>query len=267
MNDLSILISSCENFSDLWPNIEPLFSRYTDFRNNIFLLSDHENSFKFDFIKFIYCDGEFSQRLRNGLINIQTDYVLLTLDDYYLDKKVNANEIETIVNLMKKNGVDYCRIYKTPKFGKTINKALKVKKLSLEESCYEVNLYPGIWKRQSLLKILSISNNENPWQFEVMLTSRCKKLGFNCLSCLKSNLFHFVDVIRKGKYLRSAYRHLRKNNLYISNRKKRTILETFKLNARVVLGKIIPMPIVRRYRRSRFNKSYSSYANTFDKKE
>lgn len=265
MNSLSIVITSCLKFSDLWENLDVLFCKHWPSHPSIHLVTDKNNIDIMSSFVVHEESGDYSYRLLSVLKQLKSEFVFLSLDDYLPNHNVDQTKIISIISLMKKEKYDYCRIYKNPRFGKTINKKEKIKSLTLKESCYEVNLYPAIWRVNSLIKL--IEKDENPWQFEVMLTSRCKDNNFKCISCRDKNVFRFIDTIRKGKYLRKAYKFLKKENLFISSRKKRTIYETVSLNLKTAIGRLIPMPIVRKYRKSKMNKSYSSYAYQKQKEE
>ena len=110
--------------------------------------------------------------------------------------------------------------------------------LPLKNDAYEVNLYPSIWKKDDLIKI--ITHDENIWKFEVRLTRRCKENHFKCAWVSNKKTFQFVDTIRKGKYIRKAYKFLKKNSLYISNRSIMTFKESFLLGFRTIVSRYSP---------------------------
>ena len=125
--------------------------------------------------------------------------------------------------------------------------------------------YPSIWKKEALLKVLK--NHEEIWKSEARLTRRAREESLKCITRTNKGLFEFVDVVRKGKYLRSAYRYLKRNDLYISDRKIRTIPETIKLNLRIFISDITPKPIkdlMKKMVSRKEKKFYSDYADTED---
>lgn len=262
-NSISLLITSCESFSDLWPNDEQLYLKYCNFEWDRYLLSDKANNSCPNLFHFIYSEKEYSGRLLDALKLIKTKFVFLTLDDYLPSNFASEIKFKSLISFMEENNVDYMRVYKTPNFGIREKNNKFIKKLTLKKSCYEVNLYPGIWNVKKLINLIK-NENETPWQFEVMLTKRCQALDYSCYCCIDKKVFPFMDTIRKGKYIRSAYKFLRKNNLYISNRKIRTRRETFRLNFKTFVLNLAPTFIVRKYRNSKLNNSISGYKNNHE---
>lgn len=212
-------------------NNDVLFNRYWPLHPDIILMSDKANeiSKKIDFT-FYWYNAEFSERLYETLINVKSQYVLLTLDDYLVFKEVNAPVIDSLVDYMKNHDISYLRLYTRSKthYG-MLNKEKRIHHLLLKKKCYEVNLYPSIWRTDDLRQII-FNKNENIWKFEVRMTRRAREKAFLCGWVDNKGIYDFVDTIRKGKYIRGAYRFLKKEKLYISDRPKRTVKETLLLN-------------------------------------
>ena len=261
MNDITILINSCDAFSDMWENIISLYDKYWPNHPDLYILSDKKTNF--DYSKIIETNGEMSNRLLDALNHIKTKYVFLSFDDYYPKKNVNSETIQKVVELMESNGVDYCRIFNKVKIhGKSVGE-LKYKGLPLK-SIYEVNFYPSLWNVDSLKKI--IKPNEEIWKAEARLTRRFKDANLKGITISNKGVFDFVDVVRKGKYLRSAYRFLKRNKLFISSRKKRTIMETIRLNTRIFIADHFPVfkNLLKKIAHKRGKVYYSDYELTDD---
>ena len=89
---LSVIISSCDSFSDLWDGHIKLLERYWGDRNvdQTLLVTDKPTDRSYDNVT-VLSAGEFaewSQRLKKALDTVRTEYVFITLDDYFLIKKV-----------------------------------------------------------------------------------------------------------------------------------------------------------------------------------
>ena len=90
-DNLSILILSCQNFSDLWSNNLSLLEKNWAKHPSVFLSSDGEGIFDINnFEGLILFADEMSNRIINALNSIKSDYVFLTFDDYYLKSKVKT---------------------------------------------------------------------------------------------------------------------------------------------------------------------------------
>lgn len=261
-DDITILVSTCDSFYDLWENNKILFDKFWPNHPKIVYFSD-SNSHDPNFDMLIFNNLEFSLRLKNALKSITTKYVFLTLDDYLLDHFVDSDLFNFCLDFLEKNNADYFRFFKWAKVkGKFVDKKYKVKRLPLTKKTYEINLYPSIWKTESLRQM--VKNEENIWKFEVRLTRRAREQNFICFTTYKSDIFHFVDTIRKGKYLRNAYKFLKKENLYISNRQKRTIKETISLNLRAFFSRHLPERIKTFLKKASKKTYFSDYADGDD---
>ena len=262
---LTILILSCQKYSDIWSNNLFLLDKHWPNHPNVMLISDGMGTF--DLInpkELIVIDKEASSRLIDALSNIQTEFVLLTFDDYFVNKRVNSEAIDNILNIMDSQQFDYCRLYKNKKVRGRFIGMLRYKMLPLKE-VYEVNFYPSIWKKNSLASVLK--DNEDIWKTEVRLTRRMRENQKKGIAIYNKNIFPFIDCIRKGKYLRPAYRFLIKNNMFISNRQVRTIRETTKLAIQTFVSDHSPI-FLKRFIKTKMSKKgavfYSDFENSDD---
>ena len=258
--DITIVVTTCSKYSDLWNNYVFLLDKFWPNHPDVVFISDGKPD---DFETFPYTiyveSGDYSFRLKSGLSNIKSRYVLLTLDDYLISGPVNYKEIQSLVQLMDLNDIKYCRLFHRAKTKPWFNKSKRLRVLPLKRTCYEVNLYTSIWEKTALSNLIKF--DENPWKFEVRLTRRSKESGYKCISCIDLSIYPFVDTIRKGKYLRKAYKFLKKNNLFISNRKVRSRLEEFKLLIRTTVSDLAPAWLHSWYNKKAKTKPYSYYAN------
>ena len=263
MQKYEIVITTCEKFNDLWENNLFLFNKYWPSHPQIRLVSDAPNSLGESLpCTFMHFEGEYTKRLKLALDEIDSDYVFLTLDDYLPSNNINANKIESLIDYMSKNGLSYLRLFDKVKTKGWIDRKNGIHLLPLTKETYEVNLYPSIWKLTDLKKMLQ--HDESPWKFEVRLTRRAREEKLYCGWIPNKDIFPFVDTIRKGKYLRKAYKFLKANNLYISNRPIRTIRETIFLNVRSFIGGHVPERIKNWLKKISGKQYFSDFANSDD---
>ncbi len=124
-------------------------------------------------------------------------------------------------------------------------------------------MYPGIWKVDSLKKVLV--PDEDIWKTEVRLTKRSRENELFCFAYLKENVFPFEDIVRKGKYLRRGLKFIKKNKLYVSDRKVRTYKEDFKLFVQTMASDYLPKGIANRIKKWQGKKGkvfYSDFENS-----
>lgn len=232
---LTIVCSTCEAFSDMWSNQIFGLSKYWKNHPKFVFVSD-SNIGGVQRELFHVKQGDFSERLLSVLHAIETDYILLTLDDYLLCSRVKIDKINYLIDFMYSSNASYMKLYKS-RYGKIIDKKNKIRILPLKET-YEVSLTPSIWKTTDLIKILEIG--KNAWETEVLMTFNSRENNLNCFCCYDGEIYKYVDVVRKGKYIRSGYKYILKNNLYLSNRPIMPIPEAVKRIIITSVSKMLP---------------------------
>jgi len=240
-----MLILSCELFSDLWDaHVKQLETFWPERGMDTYIVTDAEHPVEFDKVKVMATGAglEFSQRLAIALDRIDTEYVLITLDDYFLREPVSNSCINGLVTMMEREKLDYVRLFKQP--GKAQGKRLKEYKNIFwikTEQVYSVNLYSGIWKTDFMKK--TIRDVRDPWRFEVSLSKIATELKARCAVSLNRE-FVILDVVRKGKILNKANRYLKKHDLYHGSRPVQSKWYEFKLAIRTWGGRLMPAFVV-----------------------
>jgi hypothetical protein len=200
---------------------------------------------------------EMPARIKSVICSVKTDYVFLTLDDYFVKDKILDSDIESVLSFICKNNVDYFRLFPIPNDKKSIIGHKGWNWIDLETN-YAVNLYPGIWKRSFLEKVLDC--NLSPWEFEVTLSKKAKKENAICVMS-KNNEFPILDVVRKGKVLHKAKRYLESNNLNIGNRPVISYWVEIKLKIFGIGSRILPNKIAKYIRNILHNFGMKFYSD------
>lgn len=107
-----------------------------------------------------------SERVKYSLQKINTKNVLIILDDFIIEEKVNSIEIEKLNNLMCKDKT-IANIILTNIIGKNENNNLLMSKYIGRNRYgkYKTALQCGIWDREVLINLLK--DKESPWEFEI----------------------------------------------------------------------------------------------------
>ncbi len=253
MEELTILITSCGAYSDMWSNTLSLFKQNWMDNSPIVLSSDSKGKYDVESpLELKVYDGEMAERIINALKDIKTKYVFLTFDDYYLTEKANISIIKETLDFVEENNISYCGFAFNIKNGsKRRHGNLKIFDMKLNEP-YEVNFYPGLWNRVDLINVLRES--EDIWTSEVRLTKRLARNDKKGICLLNKNVVSFLDVVRKGEYLRKAYKYLKKHGLFISDRKVKSVKEDLYLKTRFFVSihapKWVKNILKTRYRKS-----------------
>lgn len=215
---LSVLISSCNKFSDLWDeNIRLYRENWKGNTCPTILVTDAKRDWQSDRVALLSVDDEnsFPLRIKYALDSIVTPYVLVTLDDYFLIDPVEDQKISYLLDRMQQEKIQYLSLYNRRVTNE--KKYLPLEKLlpiDLQKK-YALTLYPAIWEVEFLRK--TIREELSPWLYEVSLTQTAIAENANCQASL-AGTFNILDVVRKGKVLHKAQRYFKKNGIHIGDR-------------------------------------------------
>lgn len=169
----TVLVNSCDEYQDLW---EPFFELFLKFWSDcpypIFLNTESKtyehkglviDSLKHKNSHFPLGYGE---RLIECLDAIETPYVLILLDDYFIREKVNQRKISQIISWLDNNNEISCFNFDSiPDTFNTDNQRFEEFELRSKYGEYRYNLQGAIWRTESLRE--AWKKNETPWQWEV----------------------------------------------------------------------------------------------------
>lgn len=219
-DNLTLLIHSCDKFSDLWDaHVKLLNLNWAGRGIRTIILTDKPRPDKhYQDIEIIAAgEGkEITERIRFVLPLIETEYVLVTLDDYFVRAPIDTSKILRLVDIMDKERFDYLRMFERPKRFRTQTSYSGIFLVDTTRS-YQVNLYTSIWRKDFIEKTLG-HEVLNAWQFEVELTKRANNIGGRC-AMSTGREFPILDVVRKGRILPLSWLYLKKNKLYDGSRK------------------------------------------------
>lgn len=217
-NEFSVIISSCDKFSDLWDkHIELYRKNWSNNGSKTYLVTDKPTQRTFEGVEIIVADGDmdFPSRIKYALQFVETPYVLLTLDDYFLINTVDNSKIETLVGRAKEEKIDYLLLYDRRKTDARRYKSIEVLHPIDLNKKYAVTLYPAIWSAEFLKK--TVKEDLSPWLYEASLTKTATEEDAKCMFS-HTGSFDILDVVRKGKLLHKAVRYFKKNKIEIGNR-------------------------------------------------
>ena len=251
MDNITLLVLSCDNFSDLWEGHLKMYNTNWPERNfETYLVTDKQTDKRFPEIGIIAIDDkpEWTDRLKAALAFVKTDYVFITLDDYFLIEKINKERVSQVINYAVQNQYDYIRFFKRP-VPATSNPIGDLTGLfNIDKSIeYSVNLYPGLWKKEFLNYTLESSSNA--WKYEISLTDYAINYNARCLVNTEDD-FVILDVVRKGKLLRSANRYFQKHpHIYSGSRPLQSFSDATKLWVKTMGIRYMPRCFVKHARK------------------
>lgn len=232
MNDVTILVNSCDKYEDAWEPFFRLFHiNWKDCPYKIVLNTETKN-FYCDFMDVrtvnFYSKGSWSKRLKNVLKQIDSEYVLYFLEDFFLESPVNVDSFNKALELMKKDenigyiGLKYNQGYTFKELGKTKSEEPFLDKDDLI-TYNRINSMTALWRKEWLISLLRM--HESPWDFEKYGSIRSRRSDKKVL-IINNNVcapvFHYeIDVkygmgIYGGKWLENNKQLFDKHDIKVN---------------------------------------------------
>ncbi len=201
MTDTSILIVSCDKYSDLW---KPFFSLYWSFwKDNIFETYLGSNYLRFDDSRIkmltIGQDKSWSHGLLRMLESIDTKYVIVLLEDFFLRSPMNTSDILKCIDILKELNGQMLRLIPRTGPDKAVTGYPLIGYIK-PSSAFRVSTQGTLWRKTALQHLLR--DNESIWEFEINGTERSRKYNHGYYCVWKPVLTYEHHVIERGKWFR-----------------------------------------------------------------
>lgn len=182
---LTVLVNSCDSYEDLWFPFFILFRKYWEDKSVRLLLNTETKSFSMTGldIECIQCnERKYGARMLNALSKVNTEYVLILLDDFFLRRTVDLCRIREIIQWMDEDrdiayfNSDCTNVYADWE----VDKYPGFRRIP-PGSEYVLNLQAAIWRTDVLKKYWK--PDISPWEWEEfsnILTTYEKKYKFYC---------------------------------------------------------------------------------------
>lgn len=196
----SVLVNSCDRYRTTWSPFFTLYAKYFHESPFSLYLNTEKEIFPSESVTTLNCDCEcWSDRLKSCLDRINTKYVILLLDDFFFQKKVNFDFILKSLETMEKDDTINCIYFKkiSTKYLGEYNNELYVMDNSRK---YILNFQAALWKRDQLVKL--IPSKSDAWKIEDLQLTE-EKGKFLCLKTgsftkLKNDVFNYLWSIKSG---------------------------------------------------------------------
>lgn len=210
----SILISSCDSYSDLWlPFCKTLERHWPDRGMDTFILSETKTA-EIKHVQFInsgVVKNDWSRNLEHALQSVQTKYVCLMLEDFFLRSDVDQSVFQDVIKFADSHDADMVRLLKKPTLHEQAfmqnNIALKISM----HAPYRVSCQASLWRRTSLIQL--VKAGESAWEFERYGSERSVELGFEHYTCKATVLPYFHHVVERGRWFPWDASHFGRQNI------------------------------------------------------
>lgn len=215
-NHVALIVHSCDRYQLLYRGFEYFFRKHWDFDiPYTYYFATEEIDTELQGFKNIKSGkGEWTDRLRNLLDQIDEEYILYFQEDMWLTKSVSRTFFEELAELtlrnkwqqVKLNSSDVFDTTKTSQFIQGFN----VARINNDKSKYLMSHQITLWNKQFLKA--QLKPNEHPWRNERRGTARLKKIN---------PVIHHIDYFAENgqgeinqnaaHVLRSEYRSISSN--------------------------------------------------------
>lgn len=154
MNDLTILILDCDKHIEAAQRNYLLIKKLNPFLlDKIIFVTDKPVTIKKDFFPNVLTveSNNYSERILKALEKVNTPYVMYFLDDDFIVREINKEDLQKLRVFLTENNLNYCKLIDIPK-GKKVFKPKftsnfgTIYKLKCNRK-YGMSLQPSIWQK------------------------------------------------------------------------------------------------------------------------
>lgn len=206
--EITLVVSSSDKYEDAWyPYFELIKIFWKEHPKKICLITETK-SYQDDTLDIKVCNyknATWSERLYRTLEQIDTKYVIFSLEDFFLIGPVKQERIDECLTWMEQNPqIAECRLCFSNLTTLTPTDKYKDFHIAGSNVAFRVDTQVGLWNRKALMELLDIT--EDPWQFEGYASEREAKTD-------KILLFHHTDDVFDANNLIFPY-HVRPSQGY-----------------------------------------------------
>lgn len=209
--DLSLVIVSCDRYSDVWPAFFSSFWRFwSDCPYPIYLgTNDLVHTDPRVHTVRTGNDSSWGENTRKLVEQVGSPYLLLMLEDFFVRRRVVTEEVERCFLALKKLEGGYLRLKPFPKPDHGVPGFPEIGEIK-HGAPYRSALQAAIWRKDVLLSMLL--DGESAWDMELLGSRRSDSLTTAFYATWKPVLVYEAGVT-KGKWLPWAYRLCRELNV------------------------------------------------------
>lgn len=212
---VSVLVMSCDAYSDVWQPFYVLYNKYWQPPYKTYICSE---TIACDYFTTIKTQGSWTKRVREALEQIDSEYIIFMLEDYFIRDYVDQDRINKILANFKDDEAvydfeEYCNDEIEKEhilgFGKRKDKTI-----------YMNNTQPSIHNRLKLIERLQV--DQDPWEWETTIVSSPYKFYINMTKQIIDTGYYNRNWmgLRKGKWCREIVPFFAKENIEIDYEKR-----------------------------------------------
>jgi len=202
--DCAILVASCDKYSDLWPAFFALFERFWGDCAFPVYLASNTVAFSGGRVRTLLSgpDRSWSDSLAAALRALPAEYVMLLLDDLFLCRRVNNQELVERFRWLGERKGNCLRLNGSPPPDRLLDGETGVVSPG---TLYRASTVLSLWKREVLLGLLV--PGESAWEFEIAGSVRSDAhAGFYATRTARLGV---VNTVIQGKWEPAALARVR----------------------------------------------------------
>ena len=170
---VTILVNSCDKYSDLWTPFFTLLYKYWPGCDLEILLNTETKNYRFNGLNIDRCPTQFGAETSYGLrmittvSNIKTDYLLLLLDDFFIRRLVDVEKLKDIIGWMDCDDNIACFNFAANNDNSVNDEKYDGYVLMNQKCAYKLNLQAAIWRTEKFLSYWSVE--DDPWKWELFV--------------------------------------------------------------------------------------------------
>ena len=160
---ISVLIYSCDSYSDVWKPFFTLFWRYWNCEYPVYLATETKKCAELGVMTINKQADTWTERMKQTVDEIPTDFVIGMCEDMFLRREVNQNAINECVRYMLENPKIACfnfeKDYNGASGGDFAGYGKKPHGRNFQKSCQ-----PTLWRRSALSELLNVKMSAWKWE-------------------------------------------------------------------------------------------------------
>lgn len=215
--NLAIVGIFYDGYYDLWEDFLELFQKnWSDCPYPLYIVdSEKELSFEKQYNVSVLNagkDAEYSKKVQLAINQIDADYLLLLLEDFFVSKPVDSLEFQRLFNIIQQKNYSYYAIPSQEfcsgaKRKRSVEPEYNYIRMFDHKDEYTVSCQPAIWKKEFLAECIG-TENYNAWIFEGVYIYSSKAHTDEFLEKLRidyRNILNLRHGAVQGKLLPNVY--------------------------------------------------------------
>lgn len=219
--DVTLLVPSCDRYADLWgPFFAVLRRNWPDCPYRVVLGANERDAAEpgVETLK-VGPDLDWSRSLRAMLAAIETPYVLILLEDFFLEARVDTERLRDLARRLEALDGAYLRLRPFPPPDCRLARHPPVGEIE-PGAPYRCSVQAAFWRRESLLALLV--DGESPWEFEHLAARRSDGDDRGYYSVWEPALRYFAGVTM-GAWLPEGIAVCREQGVAVDRGARRTL--------------------------------------------